>query len=256
MAHDASSRQLAGEERIERCCIMSCAPEQTRPQPQSRAGVDRGLPRVGPSQAPPSDLRLRRRRGLRRDRRWPRTERTCAASSFASGSCATSRRGRSPPRCWAKRSRCRSSSRPVGFGGMLARRAEVQAAKAAERAGIPFCESTLSICGGRRGRGRDHATDLVPALRDEGPQLRRGPDGAGPGGRLHDVGPDRRPARRRSALPRRAQRHQREDPSHQAAAPRRRPLHPHQVGARRRARRSAPDVREPREGAARRQRPG
>jgi L-lactate dehydrogenase (cytochrome) len=36
---------------------------------------------------------------------------------------------------------------PVGFGGMLARRAEVQAAKAAERAGIPFCESTLSICG-------------------------------------------------------------------------------------------------------------
>src|SRR5579863_1352008 len=36
---------------------------------------------------------------------------------------------------------------PVGFGGMLARRAEVQAAKAAQRAGIPFCESTLSICG-------------------------------------------------------------------------------------------------------------
>jgi L-lactate dehydrogenase (cytochrome) len=35
----------------------------------------------------------------------------------------------------------------VGFGGMFARRAEVQAAKAAERAGIPFCESTLSICG-------------------------------------------------------------------------------------------------------------
>ena len=36
---------------------------------------------------------------------------------------------------------------PVGFGGMLAKRAEVQAARAAERAGIPFCESTLSICG-------------------------------------------------------------------------------------------------------------
>ena len=35
---------------------------------------------------------------------------------------------------------------PVGFGGMLARRAEVQAARAAARAGIPFCESTLSIC--------------------------------------------------------------------------------------------------------------
>jgi L-lactate dehydrogenase (cytochrome) len=36
---------------------------------------------------------------------------------------------------------------PVGMGGMMARRAEVQAARAAERAGIPFVESTLSVCG-------------------------------------------------------------------------------------------------------------
>ncbi|MDE3064630.1 MAG: L-lactate dehydrogenase [Acidobacteriota bacterium] len=36
---------------------------------------------------------------------------------------------------------------PVGFAGMFARRAEVQAARAAERAGVAFCESTLSICG-------------------------------------------------------------------------------------------------------------
>lgn len=35
---------------------------------------------------------------------------------------------------------------PVGLGGMMARRAEVQAARAAERAGVPFIESTLSIC--------------------------------------------------------------------------------------------------------------
>ncbi len=35
---------------------------------------------------------------------------------------------------------------PIGFGGMFAQRAEVQAARAAERAGVPFCESTLSIC--------------------------------------------------------------------------------------------------------------
>jgi L-lactate dehydrogenase (cytochrome) len=35
---------------------------------------------------------------------------------------------------------------PVGLGGMFACRAEVQAAKAAERAGIPFIESTVSIC--------------------------------------------------------------------------------------------------------------
>jgi L-lactate dehydrogenase (cytochrome) len=36
---------------------------------------------------------------------------------------------------------------PVGLGGMIARRAEVQAARAAHAAGIPFIESTVSICG-------------------------------------------------------------------------------------------------------------
>jgi L-lactate dehydrogenase (cytochrome) len=35
---------------------------------------------------------------------------------------------------------------PVGLGGMLARRAEVQAARAAESAGVPFVESTVSLC--------------------------------------------------------------------------------------------------------------
>jgi L-lactate dehydrogenase (cytochrome) len=35
---------------------------------------------------------------------------------------------------------------PVGLGGMFARRGEVQAARAAEAAGIPFVESTLSLC--------------------------------------------------------------------------------------------------------------
>jgi L-lactate dehydrogenase (cytochrome) len=35
---------------------------------------------------------------------------------------------------------------PVGLGGMFAPRAEVRAARAAERAGIPFIESTVSIC--------------------------------------------------------------------------------------------------------------
>jgi L-lactate dehydrogenase (cytochrome) len=35
---------------------------------------------------------------------------------------------------------------PVGLGGMFARRAEVQAARAAEMAGVPFVESTVSIC--------------------------------------------------------------------------------------------------------------
>ncbi len=36
---------------------------------------------------------------------------------------------------------------PVGLAGMLARRAEVQAARAAAAFGVPFCESTVSICG-------------------------------------------------------------------------------------------------------------
>ena len=36
---------------------------------------------------------------------------------------------------------------PVGLAGMLARRAEVQVARAAEATGVPFIESTVSICG-------------------------------------------------------------------------------------------------------------
>ncbi len=36
---------------------------------------------------------------------------------------------------------------PVGLAGMLARRAEVLAARAARTAGVPFVESTVSICG-------------------------------------------------------------------------------------------------------------
>jgi L-lactate dehydrogenase (cytochrome) len=36
---------------------------------------------------------------------------------------------------------------PVGLGGMFAQRAEVQAARAAQAAGVQFVESTVSICG-------------------------------------------------------------------------------------------------------------
>nr|MBP6637341.1 alpha-hydroxy-acid oxidizing protein [Sulfuritalea sp.] len=35
---------------------------------------------------------------------------------------------------------------PIGIAGAFARRAEVQAARAAAAAGIPFCESTVSVC--------------------------------------------------------------------------------------------------------------
>ena len=68
---------------------------------------------------------------------------------------------------------------PVGLAGMLAPRAEVQAARAAEAAGVPFVESTVSICRDRGGGGRRLAPALVPALRDARPRLRRAPDVAG-----------------------------------------------------------------------------
>lgn len=35
---------------------------------------------------------------------------------------------------------------PIGLAGLMARRGEVQAARAAERAGVPFCLSTVSLC--------------------------------------------------------------------------------------------------------------
>lgn len=35
---------------------------------------------------------------------------------------------------------------PVGLAGMCARRGEVQAARAAEKAGLPFCLSTVAVC--------------------------------------------------------------------------------------------------------------
>src|SRR4051812_11873707 len=48
---------------------------------------------------------------------------------------------------------------PVGLAGMFARRAEVQAAKAAETARVAFCESTVSIAGIEEGRA---ATSVPP----------------------------------------------------------------------------------------------
>src|SRR3954463_11377124 len=59
---------------------------------------------------------------------------------------------------------------PVGLGGMLAPRAEVQAARAAEAAGVPFVESTVSICGIEEVA---HATSTPPwfqlyVMRDRG----------------------------------------------------------------------------------------
>ena len=72
---------------------------------------------------------------------------------------------------------------PVGLGGMFARRAEVQAARAADAAGVPFVESTVSICSIEEVAGatskppwfqlyvmrdRDYAEDLMSRARAVG----------------------------------------------------------------------------------------
>ena len=144
---------------------------------------------------------------------------------------------------------------PVGFGGMLARRAEVQAARAAERAGIPFCESTLSICGLEEVasainrpiwfqlyvmRDRSYAEDLMARAQSVGcTTLVFTVDLAVVGQRYRDG---------RNGISGKISRAK-------SCTTGRRPLHAHQVGARRRDRWSTVHVREPREGAARRERP-
>lgn len=72
---------------------------------------------------------------------------------------------------------------PVGLAGMFARRGEVLAARAAEREGIRFCESTVSICSIEEVkaatnvpfwfqlyvmRDRGYAEDLIARARDAG----------------------------------------------------------------------------------------
>ena len=59
---------------------------------------------------------------------------------------------------------------PIGFAGMMARRAEVQAAQAAEAAGVPFTLSTVGVCPieeVRRGTGRPFWFQLY-MMRDRG----------------------------------------------------------------------------------------
>jgi L-lactate dehydrogenase (cytochrome) len=59
---------------------------------------------------------------------------------------------------------------PIGFAGMMARRAEVQAAQAAEKAGVPFTLSTVGICPieeVRRATGRPFWFQLY-MMRDRG----------------------------------------------------------------------------------------
>src|SRR4051794_38590272 len=153
---------------------------------------------------------------------------------------------------------------PVGLGGMLARRAEVQAARAAEKAGVPFVESTVSICPIEEVakatsappwfqlyvmRDRSYAEDLMARAAARGaPGLIVGPDGGGGGGRGL-AGPDldhRRGGGRRSP-PRHPKRAGRPTRAMGERAPRPRPGLSSALGEERGPRRAAPHLREPRE---------
>ncbi len=67
--------------------------------------------------------------------------------TYASGCCATWRERRLATTVAGSELSMPVVLAPVGLAGMFAARAEVQAARAAEAAGIAFCESTVSICG-------------------------------------------------------------------------------------------------------------
>ena len=68
-----------------------------------------------------------------------------------------------PSRCW-QRLELPIVVAPVELAGMFARAAEVQAARAAETIGVPFVESTLSICSIEEVARRPPSA-VVPAVR-------------------------------------------------------------------------------------------
>jgi L-lactate dehydrogenase (cytochrome) len=70
---------------------------------------------------------------------------------------------------------------PVGLTGMQHADGEILAAKAAERFGVPFTLSTMSICSIEDVAATDQQAVLVPALCDEGRGFRPPPDRAGQG---------------------------------------------------------------------------
>ena len=73
---------------------------------------------------------------------------------------------------------------PVGLTGMYARRGEVQAARAAAAADIPFCLSTVSVCAAGGSRSAIQRSFVVSALHASRPWLHARIAGAGKGGRL------------------------------------------------------------------------
>ena len=62
---------------------------------------------------------------------------------------------------------------PTGLTGMQHADGEILAARAAEKFGIPFTLSTMSICSIEDVAAHTHGAVLVPALRDARPRLHR-----------------------------------------------------------------------------------
>ena len=90
---------------------------------------------------------------------------------------------------------------PIGLAGLIARRGEVQAARAASAAGIPFCLSTVSACSLEEVATARPGPDVVPALHDPGPRLHaRSPRPGSHGSALLGLGVHRRHARARISL--------------------------------------------------------
>ena len=83
---------------------------------------------------------------------------------------------------------------PVGLTGLNWADGEILAARAAERFGVPFTLSTMSICSIEDVAGGVTQAVLVPALRDARPRLRRLAHRAREGGEVLGAGAHARPA--------------------------------------------------------------
>ena len=72
------------------------------------------------------------------------------------------------PSCSASAGRCRSGSGRSGLSGLYARRGEVQAAKAAQAAGVPFTLSTLAAARSAKSRKRPPLWFQLYIVKDRG----------------------------------------------------------------------------------------
>ena len=88
---------------------------------------------------------------------------------------------------------------PTGLTGMQHADGEILAARAAEKFGVPFTLSTMSICSIEDVAAQHHEALLVPALRDARPRVRRAPHRPREGREVLGAHADARPADPRPA---------------------------------------------------------